>query len=68
MKCVEGTQTEEGSKWLKKHKRRNKVKESKLLKEKIKEDKTSKKMDRGQVSKWKKTLMGALEYLVENKE
>jgi hypothetical protein len=68
MKCAEGTQTEEGSKWLKKHKRRNEVKESKSLKEKIKEDKETKKIDRGQVSKWKKTLMGALEHLVEKKE
>jgi hypothetical protein len=42
MKCVEGTQTKEGSKWLKKHKRRNEVKESKPLKEKIKEDKAAK--------------------------
>jgi hypothetical protein len=68
MKCTEGTQTEEGSKWLKKHKRRNKVKESKSLKEKIKEDKEAKKIDHGQVNKQKKTLMGALEHLMEKKE
>jgi activator of 2-hydroxyglutaryl-CoA dehydratase len=68
MKCTEGTQTEEGSKWLKKKKRRNEVKESKLLKEKIKEDKATKKIDHGQVSKQKKILMGALEHLTEKKE
>ena len=49
--CVEGTQTEEGSKWSKKHKRRSKVRESKPLEEKIKEDKVSKRIDHGQVSK-----------------
>jgi hypothetical protein len=51
MKCTEGTQIEEGSMWLKKHKRRNEVKESKSLKEKIKEGKTTKKIDCGQVNK-----------------
>ena len=30
-KCAEGTQTEEGSKWLKKHKRRNEVNEKKVV-------------------------------------
>jgi hypothetical protein len=68
MKCAEGTQTKEGLKWLKKNKRRNEVKESESLKEKIKEDKATKKIDRGKVSKQKKTLMGALEHLAENKE
>jgi hypothetical protein len=32
MKCAEGTQTEEGSKWLKKQKRRIKVKENQIIK------------------------------------
>jgi hypothetical protein len=31
MKCAEGTQTEEGSKWLKKQKRRNEVKEKQVI-------------------------------------
>jgi hypothetical protein len=31
MKCVEGTQTKEGSKWLKKQKRRNEVKEKQVV-------------------------------------
>jgi hypothetical protein len=39
MKCAEGTQTEEGSKCLKKQERRSEVRESKLLEEKIKENK-----------------------------
>jgi hypothetical protein len=38
MKCAEDTQTEEGSKWLKKKKRRREVKEKKVVKERIKED------------------------------
>jgi hypothetical protein len=38
------------------------------LKEKIKEDKEAKKIDRGQVGKREKTLMGSLENLVEKKE
>jgi hypothetical protein len=33
MKCMEGTQTEEGSKWLKKKKRRSEVKERKIKRE-----------------------------------
>jgi hypothetical protein len=47
MKCTEGTQTEEGSKWLKKHKRRNEVRERNSLKEKIKEFKVTKRIDYG---------------------
>jgi hypothetical protein len=35
----------EGSKWLKKNKRRNEVRKRNPLKEKIKEDKASKNMD-----------------------
>jgi hypothetical protein len=38
------------------------------LEENIKEEKASKKMDHGKISKRKKTSMGALENLVENKE
>jgi hypothetical protein len=68
MKCVEGTQTEVGSKWLKKHKRRNDVKESNSLKSNIKEDKATRKIDHGNVSKRKKTLIGALDHLMEKKE
>ena len=36
--------------------------------EKIEEDKKVRKMDRGQLSKRKKTSMGALEHLVKKKE
>jgi hypothetical protein len=38
------------------------------LEEKIKEDKSSKKKDRGKLNKQKKTPMGALEHLMEDKE
>jgi len=38
------------------------------LEEKIKEEKTLKKMDRGQLSKRKNTSMDALEHLMENNE
>jgi hypothetical protein len=51
MKCMEGTQTEDGSKCLKKHKRRRKERESNLLEEKIKEDKETKRIDHGKVTK-----------------
>jgi hypothetical protein len=67
-KCAEGTQTEEGSKWLKKLKRRNEVKEINPLKENIKEDKETKNIDCGQVNKRKRTLMCALDHLMEKKE
>jgi hypothetical protein len=50
---VEGTLTENGSKWSKKKKRRSEVRESESLNEKIKEDRSTKKMDRGQLNKWK---------------
>jgi hypothetical protein len=52
--CAEGTLTENGSKWSKKRKRRSEVRESELLNEKIKEDRSARKMDRGQLSKRKK--------------
>jgi hypothetical protein len=38
MNCVEGTLTENGSKWSKKQKRRSEVRESESLNEKIEED------------------------------
>jgi hypothetical protein len=38
------------------------------LEEKIKEDKSEKKRDRGQLNKRKKTLIDALEHLTEKKE
>jgi hypothetical protein len=38
------------------------------LEEKIKEEKTLKKMDRGKLSKRKKKSMDALEHLMENNE
>jgi hypothetical protein len=66
--CMEGTLTDIGSKWLKKQKRRSKVRESYLLKEEIKDDRSERKIDRGTLSKRKKMSTSALEHLAENKE
>jgi hypothetical protein len=38
------------------------------LKDKIKEDKASNNMDRGQLRKWKNTPMDTLDHLVKKKE
>jgi hypothetical protein len=38
------------------------------LEEKIEEDRSTRNMDRGQLSKWKKTPTDALEHLVGKKE
>jgi hypothetical protein len=38
------------------------------VKEKIKEDKETKRIDHGQVNKRKRTPVGSLEHLAENKE
>jgi hypothetical protein len=38
------------------------------LEEKIKEDKVVREMDRGKLSKWKKTSTSALEHLAEKRE
>jgi hypothetical protein len=43
--------TENGSKWPKEKKRRSKVRENKSLDEKIEENRSARKMDRGQLSK-----------------
>jgi hypothetical protein len=68
LKSAEGTLTENGSKWSKKKKRRSEVRESYPLKEKIKEDRSTKNMDRGQLNKQKKPPTDALEHLAEKKE
>jgi hypothetical protein len=65
---AEGTLTENGSKWSKKQKRRSELRESYLLKEQIKEDRSAKKMDCGQLSKQKNPSMSALEHHAKNKE
>jgi hypothetical protein len=51
--CAESTLTENGLNWSKKQKRRSEVGESDLLNEKIKEDRSERKMDRGQLTKRK---------------
>jgi hypothetical protein len=68
MNCMEITLTENGSKWSKKQKRRREVREREPLKENIKEDISTKKMDRGQINKQKNPPAYALEHLVEKKE
>jgi hypothetical protein len=60
--------TEIRSKWLKKKKRRSEVRENKSLDEKIEENRSTRKMDRGQLSKWKNPPIDALEHLVGKKE
>jgi hypothetical protein len=60
--------TEIGSKWSKKQKRRSEVRENESLNEKIEEDRSARKMDRGQLNKQKNPPMDALEHLVGKKE
>jgi hypothetical protein len=60
--------TEIRSKWLKKKKRRSEVRENKSLDEKIEENRSTRKMDRGQLSKQKNPPMDALEHLVGKME
>jgi hypothetical protein len=64
----EGTLTENGSKWPKKQKRRSEVRENESLDEKIKENRSTRKMDHGQLSKQKNPPMDALEHLAGKKE
>jgi hypothetical protein len=68
MNCAKGRLIEIRSKWLKKKKRWSEVRESKSLDEEIEEDKSTRKMDRGKLSKWKNTPVDALENLVGRKE
>jgi hypothetical protein len=65
---VEGRLTKISSKWLKKQKIWSKVQERKSLDEEIKEDKSTRKMDCGQLSKKKKPPMDSLEHLAGKKE
>jgi hypothetical protein len=68
MNCAEGTVTDIGSKWSKKHKRRRKVRENESLNDKIEEDRLARNMDRGQLSKRKNPPMDALEHYAGKKE
>jgi hypothetical protein len=61
--CVKGRLTETRLKWLKKQKRWSKVREIKSFDEDIKEDRSTRKADRGQLNKWKNPLVYALENL-----
>jgi hypothetical protein len=51
--CAEGTLTENGSKWSKKQKRRSEVRESESIEREDQGRQINKKMDRGQLNKWK---------------
>jgi hypothetical protein len=66
--CTENTLTEVGSKWKKEKKRWSKVRERKLLDGEIEEDRSTRKMDHGQLSKRKNLLMDALDNLIGMKE
>ena len=54
---------ENGSKWSKKQKKRSEVRESELLNEKIKEDRSARKMDQAE-----EATDGCLEHLAGKKE
>ena len=60
--------TEIGSKWSKKKKRLSEVRESKPLNKEIEDDRSTRKMDHGQLSKRKNPPLDALEHLARNKE
>jgi hypothetical protein len=57
-----------GSEWLKKRKTRSEVRESESLNERIEGDISTRKMDRGKLSKWKNPPMDDLEHLAGKTE
>jgi hypothetical protein len=65
---AKGTLNKIGSKWLKKQKRRSKARESYLLNEKIEDDRSTRKMDRGQLNKRKNMSQSDLDHFVGKKE
>ena len=65
---MKGRLIEIRSKWLKKQKRWSEVRERKSLDEDIQEDRSTRKMDRGQLSKRKNPLVDSLEHLARKKE
>jgi hypothetical protein len=65
---AEGRLTDIRSKWLKKQKRWSEVRERKSLDEEIEEERLVRKVDRGQLNKWKNPSVYALENLVGRKE
>jgi hypothetical protein len=68
MNCMESTLTENGSKWSEKRKIRSEVRESEPLNEKIKEDKSTRKMDHGQLIKRKNPPTDAWRTLWERRK
>jgi len=65
---AEGRLTEISSKWLKKHKRWSEVRERNSLDEEIEEDRSTRNMDCGKLSKWKNPPVYAWENLARGKE
>jgi hypothetical protein len=65
---VEDTLTEIRSKWLEKQKRRSEGQEDELLDKKTKENRSARKIDRGQLSKRKNPPIDSLEHLTGKKE
>jgi hypothetical protein len=66
--CTERTLTEIGSKWSKNHKRRIEEREIYPLDEKIEDNISTRNIDCGQLSKWKKPPMDDLEHLTGKME
>jgi hypothetical protein len=66
--CTKDTMIVTGSKCAKEQKRWSEVKERKLLDEETEDDRSVGKMDRGQLSKWKKPPLDSLEHHVRRKE
>jgi hypothetical protein len=67
MNCMEGTLTDIGSNWSKNQKRRE-VRENESLNENIEEDRSTRNMDCGQLSKQKNPPTDTLEHLAGKKE
>jgi hypothetical protein len=60
--------TEIGSKWSKKKKRLSEVRERNPLNKEIEDDRSTRKMDHGQLKKRKKMSTSSLEHLTKKKE
>jgi hypothetical protein len=61
--CVEGTMNENGLKWSKKKKIRREVRENESLNEKSEEDRSTRKIDHGQLNNQNKTSTNDLKHL-----
>jgi hypothetical protein len=66
--CAKDTLTGIRSKWLKKRKIRNEVRENEPLDERIEENISKRKMDHGKLNKKKNPLVNSLEHFTRRKE